>query len=147
VGEQSNTVSELNISVTPKVGPHVLDDSKDISQELCDKVTELTMLDFNDDILYAKYESFSCGFDVTEGLDVGFHVEYESFSFDSVIPDLLFKLDDNILSVEYEYFSCEFDIHGSSDDGFVMIMSPSLLTPSTLNSFLNIANLILLSLR
>ena len=49
---------------------------------------------------------------------MGFPVEYESFSFDLVIPDLLFKLDDNILYVEYESFSCKFDIHGSSDDGF-----------------------------
>jgi len=55
---------------------------------------------------------------LTGGLDVGFHVEYESFSFDPVIPDLLFKLDGNILYVEYESFSYEFDIHGSSDDGF-----------------------------
>jgi len=47
--------------------------------------------------LYAKYESFSYELDVTEGFDVGFHVEYESFSFDPVIPDLLLKLDDNIL--------------------------------------------------
>jgi len=49
---------------------------------------------------------------------VGFHTEYESFSFDSVIPDLLFKLDDNILYVECESFSGEFDVHGSLDDGF-----------------------------
>ena len=61
---------------------------------------------------------FSCGFDVTEGLDVGFHVEYELFSFDPIIPDHLFKLDDNILYVEYKFFSCGFDIHGSYDDGF-----------------------------
>ena len=75
-------------------------------------------MDFDDDILYVEYESFSCGFDVTEGLDVGFHVEYESFFFDPIIPDLLFKLDDNFLYVEYEYFSCEFDTYRSSDDGF-----------------------------
>jgi len=118
VGEQSDTVSELDISITPEVEPYDLDDLKDISQELCDKVTELTMLDFDDDILYAEYESFSSGFDITKGLDVGFHVDYESFSFDSVTPNLLFKLDDNILYVEYESFSCEFDIHRSSDDGF-----------------------------
>lgn len=49
--------------------------------------------------------------------DVGFHVEYESFSFDPTIPDLVFKLDDNIPSLEYESFSREFAIHGSSDDG------------------------------
>jgi len=51
-------------------------------------VTEPTILDFDDDILYAEYESFSYGFDVTEGLDVGFHVEYESLSFDPAIPAL-----------------------------------------------------------
>ena len=49
---------------------------------------------------------------------MGFHVEYDSFSFDSIIPDLLFKLDDNILYVKYESFSAEFDIHRSSDDSF-----------------------------
>ena len=87
-------------------------------QELCDDVTEPTILDFDDDILYAEYQSFSCGFDVIKGLDVGFHLEYESFSFDPIIPDLLFKLDDNLLYVEYESFSCEIDIHESSDDGF-----------------------------
>ena len=48
---------------------------------------------------------------------MGFHVEYESFSFGSVIPDLLFKLDNNILYVEYESCPYEFEAHGSSDDG------------------------------
>jgi len=71
---------------------------------LCDEVTEPTILDFDDDILYVQYECFSCGFDVTEGLDVGFHLEYELFSFDPGIPDLLFKLDDNLLYVKYESF-------------------------------------------
>jgi len=84
---------------------------------LCDKKTELTILDFDDDILYAEHESFSYGFDVSEGLDVSFYIEYESFSFDPIITNLLFQLDDNILYVEYESF-CEFDIHGSFDDGF-----------------------------
>lgn len=62
------------------------------------------MFDFDDDIFSAKYESFSYGLDVTKGLNVDFHVEYESFSFDPVIPDLLFKSDDNILHIEYESF-------------------------------------------
>ena len=75
-------------------------------------------MDFDDDILYAEYESFSYEIDVTEGLVVGSHVEYESFSFDSIIPDLLFKFDDNLLCAEYESFSYEFETHGSSDDGF-----------------------------
>jgi len=119
VSEQSETISELDISITPEVEPRDLDKSQEaISKELCDEVTEPNILDFNDDILYAEYESFSCGFDVAEGLDVGFNIEYESFSFDPIIPNLVFKLDDNILYVEYESFSCEVDIHRCSDNGF-----------------------------
>jgi len=72
-------------------------------------------LDFDDDILYAEYESFSYGLDVTEGFDVGFHVEFETFSFEPVIPNLLFKLDDNILHIEYESF-CGFDVDMSLND-------------------------------
>jgi len=104
VCEQSDTVCELDISVTPEVEPRDLDDSKAISQELHDEVTKPTILDFHDDILYIEYESVSCGFDVTEGLDLGFHVEYEAFSFDSIIPGLLFKFNDNILHIEYKSF-------------------------------------------
>jgi len=74
-------------------------------------------LDFDDDILSAEYESFSYGFDATEGLDLGFHVEYEVFSFDSIIPDLLFKLDGNILHMEYEPF-CGFDFDMSLNKDF-----------------------------
>ena len=47
--------------------------------------------------------------DVNEGLDLGSHIEFETFSFDSIIPDLLFKLDENILHIEYESF-CGFDV-------------------------------------
>ena len=36
-------------------------------------------------------ESFSCGFDVNEGLDVDICVECESFSFDSIIIGHLFE--------------------------------------------------------
>jgi len=54
VGKQFDTVSELDISVTPEVEPHDLDDSKDISQELHDEVTEPTILDFNDDIFLCR---------------------------------------------------------------------------------------------
>ena len=57
--EQFDIISELDISITPAVEPHDLDDSKDISRELHDEVTEPTILDFDDDILYAEYESFS----------------------------------------------------------------------------------------
>ena len=118
---------------------------KDVSQELHNETPEPTILDFDDDIPYAEYESFSYGLDFTKGLDVGIHVEYESFSFNPIIHDLLFELDDNILYVEYKSF-CEFDIHGSADD-VMLIMSPSLLTPSKRTSFLNIASLNLLNLR
>ena len=76
-----------------------------------------------------------------------FHLEYESFSFDPIFSDLLFKLDDNILPVEYESFSFEFETHGSSNDRFYADMSPSLLNPSKLTSFFITASLILLSLR
>ena len=82
VGEQSDLVSELETSIAPIVKLHDFDDMKDISQELHDETPELIILDFDDDILYAKYESFSYGLDVTEGFDVGFHVEFESFFFD-----------------------------------------------------------------
>jgi len=91
---------------------------KDISQELHDETPELTMLGFDDDILYAEYESFSYGLNVTEGFDVGFDVEFESFSFNPIFPNLLFRLDDFILPVEYESFFYKFETHGSSNDGF-----------------------------
>jgi len=117
MGKQSDLVSELEISITHEIELHNLDDSKIILQELHDEVTELTMLDFDDDILYAECESFSYGFDVTEGLDLGSHIEYETFSFEPVIPDLLFKLDENILHIEYESF-CGFHVDMSSNKDF-----------------------------
>jgi len=117
VGEQSDPISELDTSITPEVEPHELDDSKAISQEFCDEITEPTILDFDGDILYVEYESFSCEFDVIEGLDLDFHVKYEAFSFDSIIPDLLFKLDDNILHIEYESF-CGLDVNMSLNKNF-----------------------------
>jgi len=45
-----------------------------------------TTLEFNDDILSVEYESFSCGLDVNESFDGSFCIEYESFSFDPLIP-------------------------------------------------------------
>ena len=99
--EQSDSDSELEISIIPVVEFHDSDELKDITQELHDEIPELTMLDFDDDILYAEYDSFSYELDIPKGLDVDFHVEFESFSFDPIIPDLLIKLDDNILHVEY----------------------------------------------
>ena len=75
------------------------------------------MLDFNDDILSAEYESFLYGLNATQGLDLGFHVEYKAFSFDYIIPDPLFKLDNNILYMEYKSF-CGFDVDMSSNEDF-----------------------------
>ena len=46
-----------------------------------------------------------------------FHVEYKAFSFDSIIPDLPFKLDDNILHIEYESF-CGLDVDMSLNKDF-----------------------------
>jgi len=85
VGEQSDSVSELDIGITLEVEPHNLHESQEV-KELCDEVIEPTILDFDDDIFYAEYKSFSCGFDVTKGVDVDFHIEYESFS---LIPSFL----------------------------------------------------------
>jgi len=53
------------------------------------RVIEPTNFKFNDDILSVKYESFSCRFDVNEGLDVDICVKYESFSFVPIITDHL----------------------------------------------------------
>jgi len=50
-------------------------------QESCEEVIEPTILDFDDDILFVEFESFSCGFDIDEGFDEGFCVEYESYFF------------------------------------------------------------------
>ena len=59
VCEQSDIACELDISITPEVEPRDLAESQeDISQELCDEVTEPTILDFEDDILSIKYESY-----------------------------------------------------------------------------------------
>jgi len=58
-----------------------------------------TNSEFNDDILSVEYETFSCGFDVSENLDEGFCVEYDSFSF-AVHVGL-----DVDMCAEYESFS------------------------------------------
>ena len=76
------------MSTTTKVKPYDLDDSEDISLDLCDEVTESTILNFHDDILSIEYESFSCGFNDNVSLDVDVYAEYESFSFDPVQADL-----------------------------------------------------------
>ena len=85
-------VSELDISITPEVEPRDLDESQEaISQELCNEVTEPTILDLDNDILSIEYESFSYGFDVSMVLDVDLCAEYESFSLEPIQPDFLFE--------------------------------------------------------
>jgi len=78
----------------------------DISQESCEEEVELTILEFNNDILSVEYESFSCGFNFDKNFDVGFCVEYESFSFNPLIPPESFP-------VEYDSFC--FDVNVSLD--------------------------------
>jgi len=51
------------------------------------EVIEPTILEYNDDILYVEYELFSCGFDINESFDA----EYESFSFDPIQTNFIFK--------------------------------------------------------
>ena len=51
-----------------------------------------TNLEFDDDDHFSiEFESFSCGFNGNEGLDVDVRVEYESFSFDLFITYHLFE--------------------------------------------------------
>jgi len=54
------------------------------------EVIEPTTLKFNNDILSIEYEYFLCGFDVNVGLNENLCVEYESFSFDPIQPELPF---------------------------------------------------------
>jgi len=79
------------MSITTEVEHHDFDESKYNPHESCERVVKPNNLKFDDDILSVKYESFSCEFDINESLDVGFCVEYESFSFDPVITDHLFE--------------------------------------------------------
>jgi len=58
---------------------------------LLEKEVESTNLEFDDHILFVEYEYFSWGFDINESFDEGFCVEYESFSFDPIIMDILFE--------------------------------------------------------
>jgi len=89
-GEDLESASELNMSVTPEIEHCDLDKSKAILQETCVKILKATRLDFSNDILSIEYEYFSCGFDVNVGLDVDLCAECESFSFDPIRIDLLF---------------------------------------------------------
>jgi len=44
-----------------------------------------TNLEFVDDSFYAEYECFSYKLDEIENLDMGFCIEYKTFSFDPII--------------------------------------------------------------
>ena len=80
------------MNITPAVEHGDFDESKEaILQEPCEEKVEPTTFEFNDDILYAEFESFSYGFDVIVGLDVGLYAEYETFSFDPILTDFLFE--------------------------------------------------------
>jgi len=84
-GEDLKSASEVNMSVTPEIEHRNFDESDDtILQETIVEVIEPTTLKFDDDILSIEYEYFSCGFNVTVGLDVDLRAEYESFSFDPI---------------------------------------------------------------
>jgi len=91
VGDNLDIPGGLDMNVVTEVKPHNLDDSEDISQELCDEVIEPTILDFDDDILSIENESFSCRFDVNVSLDVDLCTKYESFSVGHVQADVLFE--------------------------------------------------------
>ena len=91
MGEDLESASELNMSITPDVEHRDLDDSKDISQGTCEEKIEPTILEFNDDILSVEYKSFACGFDDNESFDEGFYAKYESFSLDPIQSDFLFE--------------------------------------------------------
>ena len=78
---------------------------------------------------------------------MGFHVEFQSFSFDTVVPNFLFKLDDDLLYVDMNLFLESLISMEVLMMVFVLIISPFLFAPSKLPSFLNIASLNLLSLR
>jgi len=54
--------SGLDVSITTKVEHHNLEDSEAICfQEPCEEEVEPTNLEYNDDILYVEYASFSVG--------------------------------------------------------------------------------------
>jgi len=82
VGEQFSTVGELGMSAKSNIERHEIDESEEaILRETSAELIEPTKLEFNDDTLFVKYESFSCGFDVNMGLNVDLYAEYESFFF------------------------------------------------------------------
>ena len=89
--EQSDSDSELEISTIPALEFHDLGDSKDVSQELHDEIPELTMFEFDDNILPVEYESFSGEFGIHGSSNDGFRADYESFSFNSIQSDFFFE--------------------------------------------------------
>ena len=67
-------------------------------------------MDFDDDILFVDYESFSCGFDIDESFDEGFCAEYEYFSFDPTQTNFLFQScksefieSDNLIIMNFDF--------------------------------------------
>ena len=95
---------ELDMSI-PSANEHH-DKLADISQESCEEEVEPTTLEFKGDILSVEYESFSYGFNFDENVDEGFCVDYESFSFNPLIPPESFPI---------EYDSFYFDVNVSLD--------------------------------
>ena len=84
-GEESNSATEFNEH-------HDSDKLENTClQKSCEGVVEPPNLEFDDDILSVEYESFACGLNENESLNVGFRIEYESFSFDLIITDYLFE--------------------------------------------------------
>ena len=81
------------MSITTEVEHCDLDESEAICfQESCEEEVEPTNLKYDNDTFSVEYESFSCEFDINECFDEGFYAAYESFSFDPIIPDILFEL-------------------------------------------------------
>jgi len=91
-GEELENPNELVMSITSEVEHHNQDESNGhYLQESCEEEDEPTNLEFNNDILSIEYDSFSHGFEINKSLDEGFYVEYESFSFDPIVTDILFE--------------------------------------------------------
>ena len=137
-GQESEHTSELDMSIPSVVELRDLDDLNAIPQESHEKDNEPTILDFDDSILSVEYESFSCGFDITASLDESFCVEYESFSFNPLIPSESFL-------VEYDSFC--FDVNVGLDVDLCAEYESFSFDPVQMTSFWDTASLTLLSLR
>jgi len=81
------------MSITPEVEHHEIDESEDTClPKSCEVEDEPITLEYDDDIFSIEYKSFSHGLDDDEGLNVGFYVEYESFSFDPPLLTIFLSL-------------------------------------------------------